>query len=149
LLGVVGLIARMSAGYLLDKLPANLVATAIFLLPVAGCGLLLLAEPSYLVLVIAVASFGATIGAEYDVVFYMTSRHFGLKSFGALLGVILTFGSMAGALGPLTAGWLHDRFGNYDGLLVVLMTMMALSALAMATLGAPKQRWEPTASGVD
>lgn len=141
LLGVVGLIARLSAGYLLDKFPANLVATVIFLLPVAGGALLLFAEPSYLVLLVAVASFGATIGAEYDIVFYMTSRHFGLKSFGALLGVILTFGSLAGALGPLTAGWLHDRMGNYDGLLIVLMTLMGLSAVAMATMGRPKRDW--------
>lgn len=141
LIGVVGLVARLSAGYLLDRFSANVVATCIFLMPVGGCALMLMDAPGYVLLAIAVASFGATIGAEYDVVFYLVSRHLGLKAFGALLGALLTAGAMAGAIAPVAAGWIHDTTGSYDTLLWILMGMMLLSALAMATMGKPKHDW--------
>ncbi len=141
IMGVVSLIARLSAGWLLDRFPANIVATIIFLLPVAGCALMLLDSPSYLILTLAVASFGATLGAEYDIVFYLTSRHFGLKSFGALLGAMLTAGAAAGIVAPIIAGGVYDLTGSYDWLLIALMLLMTASAVAMALIGKPKREW--------
>ena len=112
-----------------------------FILPVVGCGLMLLDAPGYLVLILAVVSFGITLGAEYDVVFYLVSRHFGLKAFASLMGVLLTAGALGGAVAPVIAGWIHDRSGSYDPLLVFLMALMAAGALAIATMGRPRQSW--------
>lgn len=141
LMGVVGIIARISAGFLLDHFSANLLGTFVFVLPVAGCALMLVDAPGYLILALAVASFGVTIGAEYDVVFYLTSRHFGLRSFASLMGGLLTAGALGGATAPVIAGWMHDRFGGYDELLILLMALMGSGALAIATMGRPKQDW--------
>lgn len=141
LVGIVSLIARLTGGFLLDRFPPNVVATVIFLLPVAGCGLMLIDSPSYLILAVAVASFGATIGAEHDVIFYMTSRHMGLKSFGALLGAILTASSVAAIIAPVVVGWIHDRTGSYDTVLVILMALMAVASLGMAFMGKPRHDW--------
>ncbi len=135
LVGVVGWIARSSAGFLLDIMSARLLGTIVFLLPVLGCGMLLGDAPSYWVLTACVVSFGITIGAEYDVVFYLVSRHFGLKSFASLMGGMLTVGAFGGAVAPYFSGWLHDTFGNYNPMLMVLMGLMALGALAIATMG--------------
>lgn len=141
IVGLVSIVARLSVGYLLDRFPPNAIATTIFLLPVIGCGLMLIDEPGYIVMGLSVAAFGATVGAEYDVVFYVTSRHMGLKSFGALLGAMLTAGSAAGILAPVISGYIHDLTGSYDLLLILLMAMMAASAGGMAMLGKPKQEW--------
>jgi MFS family permease len=141
LVGVVAIAARLSAGLLLDLFPANLVGACIFLLPVAGCGLLLLDDPGFIVLLLAVASFGMTIGAEFDVIIYLTARQFGLKAFGALFGGVITAGALGGAIGPVTSGWIHDEFGNYDALLVMLMALMAVGAALIVTIGRPKQEW--------
>ncbi|MDG2004913.1 MAG: MFS transporter [Novosphingobium sp.] len=135
IVGIVGLIARISAGFLLDIMSARLLGTFVFLLPVAGCGLLLGDSPSYLVLAICVTSFGITIGAEFDVVFYLVSRHFGLRSFAALMGGMLTVGAFGGAISPVIAGWLHDVTGSYNLMLMILMGLMAAGALAIATIG--------------
>lgn len=137
LVGVVGIAARISAGFLLDHLPATLLGTVIFLLPVAGCAVMLGDSPGYVMLALGVASFGVTIGAEYDVVFYLVSRHFGLRSFASLMGGMLTAGALGGAVAPVVSGWMHDVFGGYDEMLVLLMAMMAAGALAIATLGRP------------
>jgi MFS family permease len=139
LMGVVGIVARISAGFLLDHFSANVLGTIVFLLPVLGCGLMLAEAPGYLVLALAVASFGITIGAEYDVVMYLVSRHFGLCNFAALMGALLTAGALGGAVAPLVAGALHDRYGGYDQMLMLLMALMGAGALAIATMGRPRQ----------
>ncbi|PEQ14596.1 hypothetical protein B2G71_03240 [Novosphingobium sp. PC22D] len=141
LVGVVSLVARLSAGFLLDRLPAHLVATAIFLLPVASGALMLLDAPGPVVLGLAVAGFGATIGAEYDVVFYLVSRHMGLRHFGALLGAMLMAGAVGGIFAPVVAGGLYDTTGNYDLVLMILMGVMAVGATGMLLLGRPRDEW--------
>ena len=135
LVGLVALFARLSAGFLLDIFPAHLVGACIFLLPVAGCGLMLIDQPQLLFMILAVACFGMTIGAEFDVIVYLTSREFGLKAFGALFGGMLTAGALGGAIGPVLAGVIHDRTGTYDPLLFLLMGLMVASALAVLSLG--------------
>lgn len=137
LVGIAGIIARISAGFLLDHVPTNLLGTFVFLLPVAGCAVMLGDQQTYLLLALGVASIGVTIGAEYDVVFYLVSRHFGLRSFASLMGGMLTAGAFGGAIAPVIAGWMHDIFGGYDEMLVLLMGLMAAGALAIATMGRP------------
>ncbi|MCB2059075.1 MAG: MFS transporter [Novosphingobium sp.] len=135
LVGIVSIIARISAGFLLDHFRAKLLGTIVFILPVFGCGIMLGDSPSYLILALGVISFGVTIGAEYDIVFYLVSRHFGLKSFASLMGGMLTAGAFGGTVAPVVTGWMHDIFGNYDPMLMLLMALMAAGALALATLG--------------
>lgn len=138
LVGIVGIVARISAGFLLDHISANLLGTLVFLLPVAGLSLLLGDQPSELLLILAVVSFGITIGAEYDVVIYLAAQHFGLKSFAALLGGMLTAGALGGSIAPVVAGTLYDRSGGYDQVLTLLIVLMAMGALAIATMGRPR-----------
>ena len=140
-LGSVGLFARLSVGWLLDRFPGNLIGMAAQLLPVAACLLLLPAHPSAGVLLTVVALFGLATGAEIDVVLYQATRHFGLRAFGALFSGIITFGALFSAIGPYAAGWLHDRTGSYNGLLMLVMAAMALGSLAMAGTGRVKRDW--------
>ncbi len=135
LVGTVGIVARISAGFLLDHFSARLLGTLVFLLPVIGCALMLGDAPSALLLTLGVISIGVTIGAEYDIVFYLVSRHFGLRSFASLMGGMLTAGALGGAVAPVVAGWMHDTTGDYDRMLVLLMTMMGAATIAIATIG--------------
>lgn len=141
LMGIVGIVARLSVGVLLDRAPGGLIGAATQLLPVIGCGLLLLDQPDILILSLAVAAFGAATGAEVDVALYLATRHFGLRSFVTLFNIIITFGALNAAIGPYIAGWLHDRSGNYDALLMLIMVAMSLGAIAMALIGDPKRKW--------
>jgi cyanate permease len=63
-----------------------------------------------------------------------------------LFGAVITFGAVNAAIGPVVAGWLHDRSGNYDGLLLTVMVAMTIGSLAMATMGRPKRDWGAAAS---
>lgn len=146
-LGFVGLFARLSVGWLLDRFPGNLIGMAAQLLPVIASFLLLPANPSAGVLLFVVGAFGFAIGAELDVVLYLVTRHFGLRAFGALLSGIITFGALFSAIGPYAAGWLHDRTGSYNPLLMVVMAAMTIGALAMASTGRVRHDWSPDERG--
>lgn len=140
-MGLVGIVARLTVGFLLDRFSGPLIGGLTQFLPVIACGILLLHDPGVALLTVAVALFGVATGAEIDVALYLATRHFGLRSFAALFGAVITFGAVNAAIGPIVAGWLHDRSGNYDGLLMTVMVAMTVGALAMATMGRPKHDW--------
>jgi hypothetical protein len=69
---------------------------------------------------------------------YLTTRHFGLRSFGALYGGLLFAMSIGTALGPLAASQVFDLYGNYTGFLWLASGLMVLSSLSLATLPHPQ-----------
>jgi cyanate permease len=135
IMGLVGIVARLSVGFLLDRMPGNLIGAATQILPVIGCAILMLDDPGFLLLALAVATFGIATGAEIDVALYLATRHFGLRAFAALFGAIITFGAINAAIGPYAAGWMHDVYGSYDPLLIAVMVAMTIGAVAMGTIG--------------
>ncbi len=140
-LGLVGIVARLTVGFLLDRFPGHIIGTFTQSLPILACALLLLVEPTKALLLIVVALFGLATGAEIDVAIYQATRHFGLKAFGALFSGVITFGALFAALGPYVAGRLHDLSGTYDTLLKVVMVMMAIGAAGMFAVGRPARSW--------
>jgi len=135
LVGLFGFVSRLFAGHLLDRFPSHIVASTTFLLPLAGMGLMLAGVSSVAGLAVAVAIFGATIGAENNVIIYLIARHFGLRGFAVLLSVVNTIGAVAAVIAPVSAGWIYDSTGGYDLLLTILCAMMGASALTMLALG--------------
>ena len=134
-----GMLRRV--GWLLDRLPGHLIGMCTQLLPVIGAALLMTDNPGTIILLTVIGMFGLATGAEIDVVLYQATRHFGLKAFGTLFSGIITFGALFAAIGPATAGWLHDRTGSYNSLLVVVMVLMAIGALGMAMTGRARRDW--------
>jgi len=76
-----------------------------------------------------------------DVTIYLATRHFGLRSFAALFGAVITCGALAAAAGPVIAGALHDVMGNYDGLLYLVIGIMSIGALAIGTMPRPPAKY--------
>jgi MFS family permease len=140
-MGIIGLGARLGVGWLLDRFPGHLIGTVTQLLPVIGAAILIWGNPGTFALLVVVGLFGLATGAEIDVVLYQATRHFGLKAFGTLFSGIITFGALFAAIGPFAAGWLHDRTGTYDSLLMLVMGLMAIGALGMLSTGRARQEW--------
>lgn len=140
-LGVVSVIARVSAGWLIDRMPAHLVGAVMFMVAVVGSFALLDGDPGFALKIFAVVCFGATIGAEFDVVLYLISRHFGLKAMGSLMGAVLSAGALGGAIAPWVAGRIHDETGSYDGLLWTIIVLMTVNAAAMLTMPRPPEEF--------
>ncbi|MGB2666567.1 MAG: MFS transporter [Candidatus Acidiferrum sp.] len=132
LLGVGLFVGRVGCGYLLDQFFAPRVAGLLFSTVAAGIALLALGHAISSVLVAAFLV-GLGIGAEVDIIAYLTSRYFGLRSYGAIFGSIWAVFGVSGGLGAYLMGFGFDKTGSYvvplsgffcAAVLAVLLTMM-------------------------
>lgn len=135
LIGIFSIIGRLCTGFLLDRLPASLVGAAVFTMPMLAsvCLLGLGADGAGPAAVLI----GLTLGAEVDVIVYLSTRHFGLKAFGALYGGLLVALSVGTATGPLAAAAVFDRTGTYDLFLYATLGMMLAASMFLLSLPKP------------
>jgi MFS family permease len=138
LAGASVLIGRVFTGYLLDRLFAPRVAAAFFGSAALGIGLLWLGTTP-----IAFAGaflVGLGLGAEVDIIAYLTSRYFGLRAFGQIYSWAFAAFALAGALGPLLMGASFDRTGSYHGALATFLAATVAAAVFMTRLGPYRYR---------
>ena len=134
LLSAMGVLGRIIAGYLVDRFPAHLVATGLFLGVVLGLVAAFSAEELPSALVFA-AMIGLGFGAETDLMPYLIAHYFGLASFGRIFGWIYGAFALGGMLGPLLMGKTFDATGSYHLALTILIPATILSAGLMLALG--------------
>jgi MFS family permease len=138
LIGLSSIAGRIGTGLLLDRLRGSLVGAVVFMLPAIGCLLLLTVGTTPLGQAAAALTIGLTLGAEVDVIVYLTTKHFGLKSFGGLYGGLLTALSIGTSTGPLAASAVFDHVGSYAPFLWLTIGFMVASSAALASLPKPK-----------
>lgn len=136
LIGLGSIVGRIGTGVLLDRYQSVKIAAAVFLLPFAGCVLLLLADGSYPVALAAALFIGLALGGEFDVLAYLASRYFPPEELGSRFGWIMMACGIAGGLGPVAAGLTRDLAGLYTPLLLVLLPISLLSGWLLAGLPA-------------
>jgi MFS family permease len=133
-LGSALMIGRVLSGYLLDRFFAPRVAMCIF--GAAACGIVLLRAAAGTQLVFPAAFLiGLGMGAEVDIIAYLTSRYFGLRAFGEIYGYAFASYTLAGALGPWFMGLGFDRFGSYSFILVGLFLATLIAVVLLTRLG--------------
>lgn len=118
---------RAGAGYLLDRCRAPAVAAVIF--TITALGFLLLGTDSVVLLFIAAAILGVGLGAEMDLLSYLISRYFPLRSYGRVGGIAFLFTTNANGLGAYLMGLCFDLTGSY---LIALLSAAATCAVAAA-----------------
>ncbi len=133
LIGAAVLIGRAGTGYLLDRIHASRLAASFFAGSALGVAVLWLAN-SQLILA-GVFLVGLGLGAEVDIIAYITSRYFGLLDLGKVYSSAFAAFAVAGALGPLVMGAGFDRTGSYHDPLIVFFVATAIAAVLMTRLG--------------
>ncbi len=132
--GVALIGGRLIAGYLLDRLFAPHVALAFFLAPLAGILLLLLTVSVPAALVAAVLV-GLGLGAEVDLIAYLLSRYFGMRSFGEIYGYFFAIFMLGSGIGPFIMGVVFQRTGHYTVALMILAAALAVACVVVTRLG--------------
>jgi len=138
LVGAAVLIGRVFTGYLLDRLFAPRVAAVFFGAAALGIGLLWLGATP-----VAFAGgflVGLGLGAEVDIIAYLTSRYFGLRAFGEIYSRAFAAFALAGALGPLIMGAGFDLTGSYRVPLIAFLAATVIAAVLMTHLGPYRYR---------
>jgi len=124
LLGCGILIGRIGAGYLLDRFFAPRVAALIFGSVAGGIALLRITNSAEFAFPAAFL-IGLGLGAEVDVLAYLTSRYFGLRAFGVIYGYIFGAFAIAGGVGTYLMGVAFDATGSY----ALPLTLFSIAAL--------------------
>lgn len=126
---------RLFAGWLLDRFFAPYVAMLFFVLPLVGI-LLLIAGGGLQMSFVAVVLIGLGLGAEVDLIAFLLSRYFGMRSFGEIYGYLFMLFMFGNGLGPWLMGMSFDRNGSYTPCLIALCVALGIAALLMTRLGA-------------
>lgn len=131
LLGAAVLAGRLATGALIDRIFAPFVATAVLL--VTMLGLIALAVWGAPVAAPAAILIGFALGAEVDLIGYLTAAYFGLALYGRLYGLLYSAFALGVALSPLLISGLRDATGGYGAPLWVCAGLIALAAVLFAT----------------
>jgi MFS family permease len=133
LIGAAVMIGRVGTGYLLDRIFAARLASILFAASASGIALLLLGNRH----AVFAGAFlvGLGLGAEIDLIPFLTSRYFGLLDFGKVYSSAFAAFVLAGALGPLIMGAGFDRTGSYSRPLIGFLVATLCATVLMTRLG--------------
>lgn len=143
LLGLSSIAGRLAIGTLLDRVSGRVLAAVCVSLPIFGALILIHFPGSAFAASAAVLIFGLSLGAELDVMAYLTSRYFGLENFGFLFGTIGGFIGLAASNGPILLNASYDSLGSYIPALWTAIPICLFSALMFLLLGPYPPRSAP------
>ena len=134
-LGIAIVVSRIFIGYLIDRFDATRVAFTCFLISAGGVGVLgagAVDMPAYL----AALCIGLSMGAEIDMLAYLTSRYFGVDNFGRIYGILFASFLIGTSLGPYAFGLAYETYGSYREVLISAVIVIIISAVATLLLPA-------------
>lgn len=129
------LAGRLLGGYLLDRLWAPGVAFVLLIIPAISCYLLQQSAPGYGTAVVAVVILGIAAGVEYDLMAYLVSRYFGMKSYAAIYGTLYGFFALGAGFGPYLFGRSFAQTGSYNEILSYAGMAFVAGSLPLLFLG--------------
>jgi MFS family permease len=138
-------LGQLGGGYLGDRFDKRKIAALAMFGHAAG--LLALAwGGAFIWVVFFILAHGTAWGMRGPLMQAMRADYFGRRHFGTIMGyssLVIMFGMV---LGPLIAGYMADRFGNYQYGFTVLATLAALGSIffVLATPPAPPLAVERT-----
>ncbi len=137
---------RVAAGQLMDMFFAPRVA-AIFLLGLTLGMVILSMGASGNIVFVAAILVGLAIGAEFDVITFLSSRYFGLKSAGTISGYAFAAFNIGGGIGPAIMGYARDQTGEYTYALWALGSAALISAFLILQMGPYPKHFNAPGSG--
>jgi MFS family permease len=132
LIGAAVMGGRLITGLLIDRLFAPHVAATVFTMAAAGLVAFWFVGPP--AAAVAAICLGLAMGAEVDLIGYLTARYFGLANYGAIFGSQYCFLILGAGVSPIAAGAIYDITGEYSLALLASAMLLILAALAALAL---------------
>ncbi len=133
--GVTGIIGKLASGWLLDRSESKLIPAMTF--GIGGIAFFLMLDLFTLksAVVVGVLIYGLYTGAGLSVTAFLVSRYAGLKSFGAVYGLLGSMLMLGTALGPPIGAAIYDAFHTYHPLLWAVIPICLFNGILMLFLG--------------
>ncbi|MEE4352291.1 MAG: MFS transporter [Desulfatiglans sp.] len=134
-IGGVSMVGRLVMGAVNDRVGGKRSLVICFVVLLVGLVWLQWADRAWMLFLFG-AIYGFAHGGFFTVVSPTVAELFGTGSHGLLFGVILFWGTIGGAIGPLSAGWIYDLTGSYS-ILFLLLTGVSIVGFAFILLLRP------------
>ncbi len=132
--GISTIIGRLVSGYLLDRYFAPYVAAFFFSLPLISLALLISGATGF-GLFLAIIGLGLGLGAEIDLMGFLVSRYFGIRSFGEIYGYVFALFALGSGFGPMAHGFAFDYSGSYNVSHMISIALVVSAAMLLLRLG--------------
>ena len=134
LIGLSTLIGRLIGGWLVDHFWAPMIAFVFMSVPAIGCYILM---QNYGVGMNALALIfvGLAAGVEFDMMAYLTSRYFGMKSYGRLYGIVYAAYGLGAGTSPIVFNILRGDDLDYARVLSFAAVGFVLGGAILLSLG--------------
>jgi MFS transporter, OFA family, oxalate/formate antiporter len=138
LVGLGILIGRLTSGVLVDRIHAPLVACLYFASGAIGFILLRQVE-TYESALLASILVGLAIGAEGDLLSYLTRAYLGMEKFGLYYGIIFSGYSLGAVFGPMATGHYFDAVKSYVLPMQIAPILLFVACVLLLSLGRYKR----------
>jgi len=133
LITMVSVVGRLSFGYLGDFIDKRRLFTVSYAMIGLGVVVLRMADTMPLVYLF-IALFGIGYGANVPLMPAIRAQYFGRASLGKIQGFMTPVTMVAGATGPITAGYLFDQSGSYSFSFLIISVLPFLAAVLVSFL---------------
>jgi sugar phosphate permease len=127
------IVGRLTMGWLADRWPKKYVMLLIYVIVAASIPMLFYA-PTPTTLMVCAFLFGIGLGGDYMIIPLMAAELYGVAILGRVMGVVLTADSVSESLVPMIVASMRDQSGSYTSGFLVLVTLAAVGAAAVACL---------------
>jgi predicted MFS family arabinose efflux permease len=134
-LGVSMVAGTLLFGLVGDRTPPKVLTAILVSLPVISCVLLLYPTDSVIIRTIAVGAFGVSAGAQMPSYTNLSTRYYGMRSFGTLSSLAGIATQIPTAVAPFIGGLLFDATGGYTVMLLAGIPILLVSSLILLSLG--------------
>lgn len=124
---------QVALGFVLDRVRSPRIVAPFYMAAFVGLALFA-GSSSYPLLLVAGALMGIGLGTEYGVMPYYVSLYFGLKSYGAIYGVM--YGTVVLVMGftPFAMDAVFDLSGSYDIAIYAIEAALIVGAVLISRL---------------
>jgi len=133
--------ARFGFGWLCDIMSVKLATIIGLVLELTGILILFLVKPESPIALLYVYAIimGLGVGSWMPVMSILTSRNFGMASYGGIFGMLTMYQMVIGtAIGPTMAGLVFDATGTYYTVFIYSAIAIVISIIAIILIKQPK-----------
>jgi len=80
-------------------------------------------------------AYGFAHGGFFALISSVVAEYFGTRSHGLILGIVIFIGSVGGAIGPLTAGYVFDVTSSYQLAFLLLLAVAVVGLILTLLIG--------------
>ena len=133
------LIGQIAVATLGDRVEPRFISAVAVCLYGGGTLLAIHASSTAMMYIYAIMM-GAGFAAAFTCIMTIWSNYYGPRLYPALLGVTTPLGTILGAIGPFTAGYIYDKYGTYVPVFEAIAVLCALTAFLYLLAVPPVRR---------